>query len=108
MTHCSTVAAGRDMAAYDIVTDFDKFEFVADSEVHFKTFEDVPSVLPKSWFKEQARAHSARVIHSLARAAHAACNLGICNKSIQVVPLLSEKFTKSGDHKMRCKAPDYS
>jgi len=33
-----------------------------------------------------------RVIHSLARAAHAACYLGIGNKPIQIAPLLSEKF----------------
>jgi len=64
--------------------------------------------LPKSWFGKQARAHQARVIHSLARAAHAACYLGIGNKPIQIAPLLSEKFTEPGDHKMCCKAPDYS
>ena len=72
------------------------------------TFEDVLTVLPKSWFGKQARAHQTRVIHSLARAAHAACYLGIGNKPIQVAPLLSEKFTEPGDYKMCCKAPDYS
>ena len=81
------------MVEYDIVKDLYKLEFVADGEVHFMTFEDVLSVLPKSWFGEQARAHQARVIHSLARAAHAACYLSIGNKSIQVAPLLSENFT---------------
>ena len=81
---------------------------MADGDVHFMTFEDVLSVLPKSWFVEQARAHQAHVIHSLARAVHAACYLGIGIKSIQVAPILSEKFTESGDYKMCCKAPDYS
>jgi len=56
------------------------------------TFEDVLSMLPKSWFGKQARAHQARVIHSLARAAHATCYLGIGNKPIQIALLLSEKF----------------
>jgi len=96
------------MVEYDIVTDLYKLEFVAEGEVHFMTFEDVLSVLPKSWFGEQARAHQARVIHSLARAARAACYLGIVNMSIQVAPLLSERFTESGDYKMCCKALDYS
>ena len=81
------------MVEYDIVKDLYKLEYVADREVHFMTFENVLSVLPKSWFGEQARAHQARVIHSLVRAAHAACYLSIGNKSIQVAPLLSEKFT---------------
>ena len=92
---------------YDVVKDLYKLEFAVDGEVHFMTFEDVLSVLPKSWFGKQARAHQARVIHSLARAAHAACYLGIGNKPIQVAPLLSEKFTEPGDFKMCCKAPDY-
>jgi len=97
------------MVEYDIVKDLYKLEFVADGEVHFMTFEDALGVLPKSWFGEQARAHQARLIHSLALAAHAACYLVIGNKSIQVAPLLSEKFTESGDYKMFCKAaPDYS
>jgi hypothetical protein len=96
------------MVEYEIVKDLYKLKFVADGEVHFMTFEDVLSVLPKSWFAEQARAHQGRVIHSLARAAHAACYLGIGDKTIQVAPLLSEKFTESGDYKMCCKAPDYS
>jgi len=52
----------------------------------------VLSVLPKSWFGKQSRTHQARVIHSLARAAHAACYLGIGNKPIQISLLLSEKF----------------
>jgi len=46
--------------------------------------------------------------HTRRQDAHAACYLGIGNKSIQVAPLLSEKFTESGDYKMCCKAPDYS
>ena len=96
------------MVEYDIVKDLYKLEFVADSEVHLMTFEDVLSVLPESWFGEQASAHRARVIHSLARAAHAACYLGISNKPIQIAPLLSEKFTEPEDYKMCCKAPDYS
>jgi len=53
------------MVEYDIVTDLYKLEFVAEGEVHFMTFEDVLSVLPKSWFGEQARAHQARVSHGL-------------------------------------------
>jgi len=56
------------MVEYDNVKDLYKLEFVADSEAHFMTFEDMLGVLPKSWFGEQARAHQARVIHSLARA----------------------------------------
>ena len=40
-------------------------------------------------FEKQARALQARVIHSLARAAHAASYLGIGNQPIQVAPLLS-------------------
>ena len=85
-----------------------KLEYAVDGDVHFMTFPDVLSVLHKSWFGKQSRTHQARVIHSLARAAHAACYLGIGIKSIQVAPILSEKFTESGDYKMFCKAPDYS
>jgi len=96
------------MVEYDTVKDLYKLEFVADGEVHFMTFEDVLSVLPESWFGEQARVHQARVIHSPARTAHAACYLGIGHYSIQVAPLLSKKFTESSDYKMYCKAPDYS
>ena len=92
------------MVEYDIVKDLYKLEYVADREVRFMTFEDVLSI----WFGEQARAHQAHVIPSLARAAHAACYLGIGNKSIQVAPLLSKFFTESGDYKMCCKVPDYS
>jgi len=69
------------MVEYDMVTDLYKLEFVADGKVHFMTFEDVLSVLPKSWFGEQARAHQARVIHSLARAAHAACYLASLSRT---------------------------
>ena len=61
---------------YDVVKDLYKLEFAIDDDVHFMTFPDVLTVLPKSWFG----AHQARVIHSLARAAHAACYLGIGNK----------------------------
>jgi len=77
---------------YDVVKDLYKLEFAVDGDVHFMTFEDVLSVLPKSWFGKQARAHQTRVIHSLARAAHAACYLGIGNKPIQIATLLSKKF----------------
>ena len=63
--------------------------------------------VPKSWFGKQARAHQARVMLSRARAAHAACYLGIGNKLIQVVPLLSDKFTEPADYHMCCRAPDY-
>jgi len=101
------VAARRDIVEYDIVKDLYKLEFVADGEVNFMTFEDVLSVLPKSWFGEQTRAHQARIIHSLDCAAHADSYLGFGNESIQAAPLLSEKFTESGDDKMCCKAPDY-
>ena len=59
-------------------------------------------------FEKQARALQARVIHSLARAAHAASSLDISNQPIQVAPLLSENFTEPGDYKMCCKTPDYS
>jgi len=69
-------------------------------------FEDAPTVLPKSWFGKQAQAHQACVIHSLARVAYAACYLEICNKLIQVVPLLSDKFTEPADYRMCCKVPD--
>jgi len=96
---------------YDVLKDLKglyKLEFAVDGKVHFMTFKDVLSMLPKSWFGKQARAHQARFIHSLARAAYAACYLGISNKPIQIAPLLSEKFTEPGDHKMCCKAPDYS
>jgi len=68
------------MVEYDIVKDLYKLEYVADREMHFMTFEDV----------------------------HAASYLGIGIKSIQVAPLLSEKFTESGDYKMCCKALDSS
>jgi len=72
------------------------------------TFEDVPG----PGFGKQARAHQARVIHCLARAAHAACYLGIGIKPIQVAFLLSEKFTEPSNFKMcymtHCKAHDYS
>ena len=76
----------------DVLKGLYKLEFAVDGDVHFMTFEDVLSMLPKSWFGKQARAHQARVIHSLARAAHAACYLGIGNKPIQIAPLLSQKF----------------
>jgi len=108
MTHFSTVAAGRDMAEYDVVRDFYKLEFVVDVEMHFMTFEDLLRVLPRSWFGKQVRAHQARVMHSLARAAHAAYYLNMDNKPIQVALLLSEKFTEPSDYKIFCKAPDYS
>jgi len=72
---------------YVVVKDLYKLEFAVDGEVHFMTFEDVLSVLPKSCFGKQARAYQARVIHSLARAANAACYLGIGNKPIQIAPL---------------------
>jgi len=72
------------------------------------TFEDVLSLLPRSWFGKQARAHQACVIPYLAHAAHATCYRGIGNQPIQVAPLLSEKFTEPGDYKICCKAPDYS
>ena len=58
-------------------------------------FEDVFTVLPNSWFRKQAAAHQSRVVYSLARAAHAACYLGIGNKPIQVDALLSETFENS-------------
>jgi len=44
------------------------------------TFQDVLSVLPRSCFGKQDRAHQARIIHSLATA----CYLGIGNTPIQV------------------------
>jgi len=93
---------------YDVVEDLYKLEFAVDGEMHFMTFEDVPTVLPKSWFGKQARAHQARVIHYLACSAHAACFLHFILILIQVAPLLSEKFTEPRDYKMCCKAPDYS
>ena len=46
---------GRDIIEYDIVKDLYKLEFVADGEVHFMTFDNVLSVLPKSWFKNKPR-----------------------------------------------------
>ena len=69
-----------------------KLEFAVDGDAHSMTFPDMLSVLPKSWVGKEARAHQARVIHSLARAAHAACYLGIGTKPIQIALLLSEKF----------------
>lgn len=38
------------MVEYDIVYDLYKIEFVADDEMHFMTFENMLSVLPRSWF----------------------------------------------------------
>ena len=35
---------------YDVVKDLYKLEFAVDGEVHFMTFEDVLTVLPRSWF----------------------------------------------------------
>jgi len=67
---------------YDVVEDSYMLELTVDSEAHFMTFEDVPTVLPSSWFGKEARAHQARVIHSLARSAHAACYLDIVIKLI--------------------------
>ena len=64
-----------------------KLEFAVDGDVHFMTFPDVLSVLRKSWFGKQSRTHQARVIHSLARAAHAACYLGIGNKQEIILDL---------------------
>ena len=61
------------------------------------TFEDVLTE-PDSWFGKQAAAYQARVVYSLARAAHAACYLGIRNKPIQVDALLSETFTEQSDY----------
>jgi len=56
------------------------------------TFEDVLGVLHRSWFEKQARAHQARVTHSLARAAHTSCYLGIGNKPIQVPPFYPQSL----------------
>ena len=81
------------MVSYDIDKDLHKLKFAVDSYVHYITFEDVLTVLPNSWFGKQAAAHQARVVYSLARAAHAACYLGIENTTIQVHALLSETFT---------------
>jgi len=47
---------------YIVLKGLYKLEFAVDGEVHFMTFEDVLSMLPKSWFGKQARAHQARVI----------------------------------------------
>jgi len=69
------------------------------------SFEDVLTVLPKSWFGRKARAHQVRVVQSLVRAAHAACFLSIGRKPMTIAPLLSN-FTEPGDYAM-CKAPDY-
>jgi len=60
------------------------------------------------WEISQGISGSRRVIHSLTRAAHTACYLGIGNKPIQVAPLLSKKLNEPGDYKMCCKAPDGS
>jgi len=49
------VVNGRDMVEYDIGKDLYKLEFVADGEVHFMTFNDVLSALPKSRFKNKPR-----------------------------------------------------
>ena len=72
LTHFSTVATGSDVFKYEIVKDLYKLEFVADGQVHVMTIEDVLIVLPKTWYGRQARTYQARIIHSLARAAHAA------------------------------------
>jgi len=85
------------VVSYDVDKDLYKLEFAVDSYVHYMTFEDVLTVLPNSWFGKQAAAHQARVVYSLARAAHAACYLGIRNKPIQVNVLLSETFTEPSD-----------
>jgi hypothetical protein len=96
-----------EVVSYDVDKDLYKIEFAVDSYVHYMTFEDVLTVLPNSWFGKQAAAHQARVVYSLARAAHAACYLGIGNKPIQVDALLSETFTEPSDYNNCCKAPDY-
>jgi len=53
------------------------------------TFENVLMCCLCHGFEKQARALQARVIHSLARTAHAASYLGIGNQPIQVAQLLS-------------------
>jgi len=53
------------------------------------------------------KTHQARVVYSLARAAHAACYLGIGNNLIQVDALLSETFTELSDYNNCCKSPHY-
>jgi len=83
-----------------------KLEFSVDSETHCMSFEDVLTVLPKSWFGRKARAHQARVVQSLVRAAHAACFLSIGRKPNKIAPLLNN-FTEPGDYAMCCKFPDY-
>ena len=95
------------MVSYDVDKDLYKLEFAVDSYVHYMTFEDVLTVLPNSWFGKQAASHRARVVYSLAPAAHAACYLGIGNKPIQVVTLLSETFTEPSDYNNCCKAPEH-
>jgi len=81
-----------EVVSCDVDKDLYKLEFAVDRYVHYMTFEDVLTVLPNSWFGKQAADHQARVVYSLARAAHAACYLRIGNKPIQVVtlPSLSE------------------
>jgi len=64
----------------NVIKDLYKLDLAVDGEVQFTTFQDVLSVLPRSCFGKQARAHQARIIHSLATA----CYLGIGNTPIQV------------------------
>ena len=70
-----------EVVSYDVDKDLYKLEFAVDSYVHYMTFEDVLTVLPNPWFEKQAAAHQACVVYSLARAAHAACYLGIGDSS---------------------------
>ena len=79
-----------EMVSYDVDEDLYKLEFAVDN----MTFEDLLTVLPNSWFGKQVAAHQSRGVYSLARAAYAACYLGIGNEPIQV----NAPFTELSDY----------
>ena len=77
--------------SYDVDKDLYKLEFAVDSYAHYMTFEEAYNLAKLMVWKTSCSS-------SLARAAHAACCLGIENKPIQVDALLSETFTEPSDH----------
>jgi len=91
---------------YDVIKDVYELKFSVDGETHYMLFEDVLTVLPKSWFGRKAHAHQVRVVQSFVRAAHAAYFLSIGRKPNTIAPLFNN-FTEPGDYAMFCKAPDY-
>jgi len=93
------------MCDSEIVNNLNKLEFAVDGEVHF-TFEDVLSMLPRSWFENKSG--------HIWLASYIALFMLLMQLVILVLAisrfkyLLSKKSTEPGDYNMCCKVPDDS